>query len=665
MLAVVRRRFVRALPLLGATLVVAIGSYFVGLSAITDLQSSQAEYAAQSFGKYLVQELPDLRAIADGDETSAAAADALASIKPIGSVFKFSIFDQYGNLRVTSSPFAASHIVDPRNAFEDLSARSVAETGKPTFRVSTGDGRFLPLHYSEILVPLLDNGQTIGVLSVLSDESETLPDLFRQFRSIAVQVLALILVAFGVPVALYVRKIAQLELARRRLRHSVQHDDLTGVLNRTGFMRLLMDELDAVGDDEARAVAVHLIDLDRFKDVNEAGGNALGDEVLKQVSTRILHQLGTRERLARLGADEFAILQTFRAEASQIVSELSNDVARAIVQPLAVDGAMFRASASIGRAVAPHDGSTADELMRAADVALRYAKMHARGRAVAFNASMEAERQSRFRIEARLRTALANNEFDLHFQPVFEIATGRLRGFEALLRLNDEFGVPISPVEFIPVAEEVGLIDDIGVWVLREACRIARQWPQELFVAVNLSPAQFVAGGMATRVRAALDSSGLAPNRLELEVTESLLITDTENVLRELRAIKALGPSLALDDFGTGYSSLSYLWRFPFDKLKVDRSFMSDLTVAGSRSREILSTIVALGRVLNLKVTAEGVETEAQANVLRELDCDLVQGYLYGRPQRAIDIAATIIKSYGVPGGHAAEPTPLRRQSRG
>src|SRR6185437_5645916 len=218
----------------------------------------------------------------------------------------------------------------------------------------------------------------------------------------------------------YLRKIAQLELARRRLRHSVRHDDLTGVLNRAGFTQQMNDALEAAAEDESTAVAVHVIDLDRFKDINETAGHALGDEVLRQISARIVRQLGTHEHLARLGADEFAILQIYPTAMPQAASALANDVARAIGQPLMIDGTALRVSASIGHAASPTDGAVADELMRAADVALQYAKMHARGRAMAFNASMEAERQSRFRIESRLRAALAGNEFDLHFQPVFE-----------------------------------------------------------------------------------------------------------------------------------------------------------------------------------------------------------------------------------------------------
>jgi diguanylate cyclase (GGDEF)-like protein len=655
MLGVINKRLTRVLPLLIATAVVGVGTYFVGVSAIAGLQSSQAEFSARTFAKYLVREVPDLLGVINGRVTSGTPVDTLAQIRPIGSVFKYRIYDERGNLKVDSSPYATSHVVDARNSFEDMTAHAVVDSDRPHFELHEGDGKFLPIYYSEVMVPLVAGNRTVGVLAVLSDETETLPDIFAQFRSVAGQILALILIAFGFPVTLYLRKLTQLELARRRLRHTTQHDDLTGILNRAGFGRALVEQVEAA-EQRGFAVGVHIIDLDRFQDVNEAGGHAFGDEVLKQSSERIRRLLGTRERLARLGADEFAVLQPYYLDMPQAVSDLAGDIVRAMSQPFSVGKRTVQISASLGYATSA-DGRDADDLMRAADVALHHAKARARGRAIAFNSAMEAERQSRFRIETRLRSALTHNEFELVFQPVFETASRRLSGFEALLRLNDEFGVPISPAEFIPVAEEVGLIGGVGNWVLREACRVARHWPEGLFVAVNLSPAQFAVAGVARQVREALEWSGLPAARLELEVTESLLISDSENVLKELKAIKALGPKLALDDFGTGYSSLGYLWRYPFDKLKVDQSFMADLAVPGSRSREILSTIVALGRVLNLKVTAEGVETEAQAEVVRELDCDLVQGFLFGRPQRMTDVAATILKAFEAGKlAHAASP---------
>jgi diguanylate cyclase (GGDEF)-like protein len=638
----------RLLPLLIATLVVGVGIYFVGLSAIDGMQRAQAEYAAQSFGKYLVQQVPDLAGVIANGRADPAAAAALSSFKPIGTIIKFRIFDRTGNLRVDSSPFAAAHIVTAANSFEDLEARRVGSSGRSAFNFREGDGSYLPLYYSDIMVPLTDNGRTIGVLSVLSDETQARPDLLARFRTVAWQVLLLIVVAFGVPVTLYVRKLIQLESTRRRLRHSALHDSLTGLLNRTGFLRRLDAQI-ATADRHGFSVAVHVIDLDRFNDVNERIGHGAGDAVLKQAARRIEPLLGPRALVARLGADEFAILQPYYLAGLRAVDQLADDVASVLAQPFRIGEATVQLGASIGHASYPFAARESAELMRAADIARHYAKLHARGRSVAFVPSMDAERQNRHRIDARLRAALAGDEFELYFQPVSETATGRLCGFEALLRLSDDAGVPIPPSDFIPVAEETGLIDEIDAWVLRKACRLARQWPEELFVAVNLSPAQFRRGDMAERIRETLAWSGLDPKRLEIEVTEGLLITDSEAVLRQLDVMKALGIRLALDDFGTGYSSLSYLWRFPFDKLKVDRSFMIDLVAPGSKSREIVATIIALGRVLNLTVTAEGVETEAQAAMLRELNCDLVQGYLFGRPQPASEVAATILKSLLLP----------------
>ena len=645
MFDMVRARLLRALPLLAASLAVAVGTYFVGMSAIYGLQSSQAEFGAKTFAKYLVREVPDLLGVINGQVTSGKPIETLAAMRPIGTVFKYRIYDPSGTLKVDYSPYAQGHVVDLRNSFEDLGARGVSETGRLSFELHGGDGQSLPLNYSEVMVPLIAGNRAVGVLSVLTDETETMPEMFAHFRTLAGQIGVLILLAFGVPVILYVRKISQLEGARRRLRYAARHDALTGLLNRTGFNRALSKQLGLARQGGA-AVAVHIVDLDRFKDVNEAGGQTVGDAVLKQTSERILQRIGPLGQLARLGADEFAVLQAFPSDDVEVVRAFADEIADALSKPFVVGSRNIETGASVGFACWPSDAENGEALIRAADVALHQAKQRARGRAIAFNATMEAERQIRHRIERRLRLALANHELMLHFQPVFEIKTGHLRGFEALVRLNDDAGRPIPPSAFIPVAEEVGLIGDVGAWVLREACRVAGQWPDDLFVAVNLSPAQFTPGGIARQVRDVLSETGLRPGRLELEVTESLFIGDSENVLGELNDIKSLGASLTLDDFGTGFSSLSYLWRFPFDKLKVDRSFMADLTVPGSPSREILSTIIALGRVLNLKVTAEGVETEAQVALLRELDCDLVQGFLYGRPQPETDIAATILKAF-------------------
>lgn len=661
---VARRRVARLLPLAIATVVVGLGAYFVGYSAISDMQRSHAEYVAKSFGDYLVDEVHDLEQMILGRHTPEVVAAVIGAIKPIGTVYEFRLFDQNGVLRGDSGMFARGLTIGRNVQGRSSTATAVLASGRAEFKLHEGDGIDSPRYYSNITVPLLDGKRTIGVLSVVSDETETWPGLFDQFRTVLLQVLALVAVAFGFPGMLYLHKTGQLAKTAKTLRLTTQYDELSGCLNRATFTRIVRDLLDG-SEGKGRSVAVHFIDLDRFKDVNESMGHASGDELLRLSAQRLRKLMGTRERIARLGADEFAICQPYYANAPQVVDELAGDIARAMAKPFEINGKKVNCGASVGYSRYPHDGATVDELFHAADLALHNAKARSRGKAVAFDPGMESERQLRTSIEARLRTALVNSEFEINFQPLYETATDRLKGFEALLRMTDNDGKPISPAEFIPIAESTGLIHDIGLWVLREACRMAKQWPEELCVAVNLSPAQFAAGDMATMVRDVLVWSGMDPRRLELEITESLLITDTDKVLKELMAIKALGVSIALDDFGTGFSSLGYLWRFPFDKLKVDKSFMAEIAVVGSKSREILSSIIALGKVLDLKVTAEGVETEEQALVLRELRCDLVQGYLFGRPMRAIDVAATIMR--GVSGKWPApiEMSTYRKDQRG
>jgi len=638
-----RKVVARIVPLVLATVVVGLGAYFVGYSTITDMQRSHAEYVASSFGRYLVEQVDSLDAVIAGGHSPQVVAAVIGAVKPIGTVYDFRLFDKNSVLRVDYARFARGQVLRPEDRVRSDAAANVLATGHVSFALHEGDGQATPRYYSDIIIPLLDGRRTIGTLAVLSDETETWPRLFAQFQSVLVQVALLIAAAFGIPGVLYLRKMSQLAKAARTLRLSTQYDELSGCLNRATLTSVVQEMIDGSAG-RGLSVAVHFIDLDRFKDVNESLGHAAGDELLKAAAQRLRRLMGTRERIARLGADEFAICQPYYLASPQVVAVLADDIARAMAKPFELAGTKVVCGASVGYSLYGRDAQSVDALFHTADLALHNAKARARGKALAFAPDMESERQFRSTIEQRLRTSLVNSEFEIAFQPVYDTATDRLRGFEALLRMTDNDGHPISPAEFIPIAESTGLIHDIGIWVLREASRMAKQWPDDLVVAVNLSPAQFAAGDMASMVRDVLVWSGLAPHRLELEVTESVLITDTETVLKELMAIKALGVAVALDDFGTGYSSLGYLWRFPFDKLKVDKSFMSDLTEASSKSREILSTIIALAKVLDLKVTAEGVETQDQARVLRDLRCDLVQGYLFGRPMRAIDVPATIAR---------------------
>jgi EAL domain-containing protein (putative c-di-GMP-specific phosphodiesterase class I) len=314
--------------------------------------------------------------------------------------------------------------------------------------------------------------------------------------------------------------------------------------------------------------------------------------------------------------------------------------------PFALGPVEVSIGASVGTSLHPVDGGSRERLLMASDLALYAAKRAGRGRSCRFTPEIEQEYRERIALETRLRQAVETEDFELFYQPLYATDGTTLRAFEALLRMKDSDGSIIAPAVFIPVAEELRLIDRIGRWVMREACRTATLWPDELCVAVNLSPLQFLGGGLAQTVRTVLAETGLDPKRLELEMTESVLLEKPEEILLQLHAIKAMGVSIALDDFGTGYSSLSYLWRFPFDTLKVDGSFMAGLSDPNSRSREVLDTIVALGRVLNLHITAEGVETREQIEILQTLRCDFVQGYLLGRPVASTEVASVILSAF-------------------
>jgi EAL domain-containing protein (putative c-di-GMP-specific phosphodiesterase class I) len=282
-------------------------------------------------------------------------------------------------------------------------------------------------------------------------------------------------------------------------------------------------------------------------------------------------------------------------------------------------------------------------MLKSADLALYKAKADGRGCCRFFTSEMDDELRVRLEIETLVRAAMANDGFDLHFQPQVSMPDGRLTGFEALLRLDDHDGNPIPPAVFVPVAEEMGLIGAIGAWVLRHACVVAAQWPAHLTVAVNLSPAQFQLGCIYDAVTAVLAESGLAPRRLELEITETLLLRDTDAIITELTRIKSLGVAIVMDDFGTGYSSLGYLWRFPFDKIKIDQSFTHSLKSSGESVRTIVKTIIALGHSLNMRVTVEGVERADQFDFVRDVACDQVQGFYFGRPLAAADLPGRLL----------------------
>ncbi|WMT91077.1 EAL domain-containing protein [Pelagibacterium sp. H642] len=413
-----------------------------------------------------------------------------------------------------------------------------------------------------------------------------------------------------------------------RIHHLARHDALTDLPNRTLFAEEMAMAESRIRRGEMMAVVC--FDLDHFKVINDTLGHAVGDALLQQVAARINYAKREHECAARLGGDEFAILAGPLRSPSDAAA-LAERLIATISKPMEIEGHRVIIGTSVGVAVAPTDGEDGETLMKNADLALYRAKGDGRGNYRFFEKGMDAAMQRRRAIESGLKLGLIRDEFKLVFQPLMELESNRISCMEALLRWeHPEMGF-ISPVEFIAVAEEIGFIVQLGEWVLQQACRVAATWPSDIRVAVNLSPVQFKSRRLLESVERALDEAGLPASRLELEITESVLLSDSDQTLETLHTLRAMGIRISMDDFGTGYSSLSYLRAFPFDKIKIDRSFIEDV---GSKDAnfEIIKAVIALGRSLGMSTTAEGVETEAQLDAVRAHGCDEIQGFLFSRP---------------------------------
>jgi diguanylate cyclase (GGDEF)-like protein/PAS domain S-box-containing protein len=429
--------------------------------------------------------------------------------------------------------------------------------------------------------------------------------------------------------------------AEARIAYMAHHDGLTNLPNRELYQDRLKQALEQDPSAKKR-VGVLCIDLDLFKNVNDSFGHPMGDRLLRAVADRLRSQVRGNNLAARLGGDEFAVIL-----AADVSPNEASDYASRLIKILSasydIDGIEVVIGASIGIALSPGDGETSEELMRNADMALYRAKSDGGGIHHFFEREMDRQAQKRRDLEVDLRRAFANGEFELHYQPLVDIAADRISGFESLLRWRHPEKGMISPADFIPVAEDIGLIVALGEWVLREACTEAVKWPAEVKVAVNLSPVQFRSRNLVQVVISALAHSGLSPKRLELEITESLFLAETEANLAILHQLRELGVSISMDDFGTGYSSLSYLRSFPFDKIKIDRSFVKDLAQR-SDCVAIVRAISGLGRSLNITTTAEGVETLDQLDWLRAEGCNEVQGFLFSAAKPACEIDGLLFK---------------------
>jgi diguanylate cyclase (GGDEF)-like protein len=434
--------------------------------------------------------------------------------------------------------------------------------------------------------------------------------------------------------------------AAERIAHMAHHDPLTRLPNRAAFANRFATVLDrsAVA---GSSFAILCIDIDRFKEVNDLFGHAAGDRVLREVSNRLVTSIGG-EFIARLGGDEFTIIVPGDQQPATVAAE---NVLAAMSETLEIEGQKISIGVSVGVAVYPHDGADAAALQSNADAALYRAKAEGRGTIRLFDAEMDQKLREKRNLQHDLRTALERHELRLFYQPQATTG-GEITGFEALARWQHPKRGMVPPAEFIPIAEESSLIVSIGEWVLREACAEAASWPRPLQIAVNLSPAQFKQGDLPALVHAILLQTGLSPSRLELEITEGVLIGDFARALAILRRLKALGVRIAMDDFGTGYSSLSYLQSFPFDKIKIDRSFIANVE-SNHQSAAIVRAMIGLARGLEIPVVAEGVETSEQLDFLSRESCHEIQGYLIGKPSPIASYSGMTGQAETAPGKRA------------
>ena len=620
----------RKFPLMGlavpcSILLMVLGASY-GLIATIDyaVRDASEREASQWVGELSPSTLAWLFA-PDGEDTGAALHDVFRRDVPQ----RITVFDTAGApINRFGAGQAAADAAD--RLAPDPMAIAVIETGKPLSSLAAqSDASGALSRLAEVYIPRRDaTGQIEGVIKLQFDRTETLQSLHTAAIVLSI-VLSLVfaVVMFGLYAA-FVAKRRQERRAVERAEYLATYDQLSGVLNRTG----VLEQVDAAPFPLADA-AVFYIDIDHFKQINDAHGHKAGDAVVQHVGAALKACCGPDSITGRLGGDEFvAIVRCADVAAAETLARRLRAWAS---QPIRSEGELIRTSLSIGIAYGGDPSMNFAERAHRADIALYQAKLDGRHTQCLFTEDLEQAIQRRRCIESSITTGLERGMFDVHFQPLVDRRTRACVGFEALLRLTGPQGEAVSPAEFIPIAESMGAISRLGAFVLERAAQAAADWPAPLFVAVNLSPRQFDDGTITHVVRGVLQRTGLAASRLELEVTETLVMENTESVGRQLSDLRALGVSVAMDDFGTGHSGLGTLWRFGFDKLKIDRSFIAGLETGGARAREILDTIIALGHRLNMVVTAEGIETTEQARVLSELACDQLQGFLFGVPMPA------------------------------
>lgn len=643
----------RTLAVILPALAIVIAGTWAAVKIATDhLLYENATSAAKNWARLLADSVPDLEQIANGESPSSASMTFFEWAQKAGQVFRYEIYNRQGYSQLISEGGIEQVSL---STFSADAVRALA-SDRPVVTAQRGQPPERPEYYARAFVPVKVDGRPAAIVAAYVDQTDQQARFYKTGLIAGASLCLLTGLAFGIPAFAWYRRTEEKQVADRRIRYLAHHDPLTGLTNRAQLVEKLQSAIAALPL-RGESLALHFVDLDRFKEINDAFGHDGGDYLLKMVATRLREAARIGDEIARLGGDEFVVVQ-MHVRSRQDAEEFGRRLAAALAAPLYWNDQEITTTASVGIALAPKDGRDPERLLKSADLALYAGKAAGRNCVRFFLPEMDAELQARIALEQQIRKAVHNESFVLHYQPIHAVTDKRLVGFEALIRMPSDDGELIQPDVFIPVAEEMRLIDKISNWVLHEACRTAMSWPEHMTVAVNLSPSQFSLGSVSAIVAAALKDTGIEAHRLELEITETLLLGDPESVLKELQTLKSMGVAIVMDDFGTGYSSLSYLWRFPFNKIKIDRSFIQAFGSSTGDAETVIKTIIALGRQLHMHVTVEGVESDHQMSFLKGVDADHVQGFYFSGPVPATEVAACIMRDFQE---SKAKPPPVKK----
>ena len=601
---------------------------------------TSAEQMALQWAKFAEQTLPEMEEIRPGELLTPQTRQQLLKLAGFNHVFLFKMFDRTGQQILdsrdvfqpegTTLPLYKEGVGTHHEESNKLPIREAVLSGKTVVTLQRNTGPDRPDVYSEAYVPVMRAGVVQGVVEVYVDQSALAMSTRAGFARVTALVGGFLLLFMAIAAYHSWRRLHVARAAKAKFQELAHVDPLTGALNRVSFNEVI-ENAAARHAKGGPAFALICIDLDNFKEINDTLGHAAGDQALREATKRIQDDVREGDYVARLGGDEFAVLM-MGVDKRALVATLAHRMVQSLAKPLVLGSVHFNFGGSAGIALFGQDANTPEDLLVRADLAMYRAKQSARGYFTFYDLEMDVKLRSRRELTRDLAVAVEGDQLELYYQPLYESDADTLVGYEALLRWHHPTRGMISPVEFISLAEENGLIGTIGQWALARACEDALGWPASLTVQVNLSPAQFADTKLVQHILGILDKTGLPAQRLGLEVTESLLINNSEQITKVLNELTQAGISLAMDDFGTGYSSLAYLWRFPFAKVKIDRAFTTHLAT-NPKVAVIVRSIISMAHALDIRVNAEGVETDAQMNLLRTCGCDELQGYALGMPQ--------------------------------